>query len=516
VYGADDLFWILWRRKWLMVAGMVVFAAGAFGVAERLPNLYRSETLILVIPQRIPESYVRSTVTMRIEDRLRSISQEILSRTRLERIIDEFNLYPDERKTMPIETVVARMRDDIDVETVRDDAFKVSYTSRAPRTAMIVTERLASMVIDENLRDREVVAEGTNRFLESQLEDARQRLKAHEKKLEEFRRRYAGELPAQLQTNLQMIQGVQNQIQSLTESINRDRDRRLVLEKSIADALAPGGAPAAPPDEAASAELRTIDQLERARDELHTLEGHLKPEHPDVIAKRRAVADLEKKLQQETASGDPVKATRPVNPAELARSARARQNQIELDKLDRQIAQKEADVQRLRQTVTDYQHRVDAVPGHESELTELMRDYETLQKIYSGLLANHEASRISASLERLQVGEQFKILDPAKLPQRPFSPNRLRIVLLGMLGGLVAGVAFAAFLEYRDTTLRSEDDIVRALALPVLAAIPIMVASADRRRQRRTAIILTAAAATLLVAGAAAAAWRFGLLGGLR
>src|SRR6185503_16533672 len=172
-YTPEDILRLAWYHKWLMIAGIVVFATAAAVVAKRLPNEFKSETLILVIPQRIPDSYVRSTVTMRIEERLRSLSQEIFSRTRLETVISEFDLYPELRKTRPMESVVEYMRTKIVVDTVRDDAFKITYTAGAPRTAMIVTDRLASMFIDENTHDRSVMADSTNQFLESQLDDSR-------------------------------------------------------------------------------------------------------------------------------------------------------------------------------------------------------------------------------------------------------------------------------------------------------------------------------------------------------
>ena len=223
-YTPEDILRLGWYRKWLIIAGIVVFTTAAAVVAKRLPNQYRSETLILVIPQRIPDSYVRSTVTTRIEERLRSLSQEIFSRTRLEKVINEFDLYPELRETRPMESVVEHMRTKIVVDTVRDDAFKITYTAGAPRTAMIVTDRLASMFIDENTHDRSAMADSTNQFLESQLDDARKRLIAHEKKLEEFRRSNSGELPSQLQTNLQVIQGNQTQIQNL-QRIDQPRPR---------------------------------------------------------------------------------------------------------------------------------------------------------------------------------------------------------------------------------------------------------------------------------------------------
>jgi polysaccharide chain length determinant protein (PEP-CTERM system associated) len=519
-YTPEDILRLAWYHKWVIIAGIVVCTTAAAVVAKRLPDQYKSETLILVIPQRIPDSYVRSTVTLRIEERLRSLSQEIFSRTRLETVINEFDLYPELRQTRPMESVVEYMRTKIVVDTVRDDAFKITYTALAPRTAMIVTDRLASMFIDENTHNRSAMADSTNQFLESQLNDSRARLIAQEKKLEQFRRKYSGELPSQLQTNLQVIQGHQNQIQSLGESIDRDRDRRLVLEKSIADALT-AEAPERPVENVASGDpnsigvSRTVDQLEQARNELRGMQLRLKPEHPDVIAKKRLIGELETKVLQEAQEAGPGArvVSKPLNAAQASRQARARQFQAEIEKLDRQIATKEGEVARLRQTVSDYQHRVEAVPGHESELTDLMRDYDTLQKSYASLLAKKEDSKISANLERQQVSEQFKVLDPARAPEKPFSPDRLKITLGGAALGIVLGIAFGAFLEYRDTSLRSEDEILRTLVLPVLGAIPILAAAADRGRRRR--VVVASVALTLLtVASLAATLWHLGVLKG--
>jgi polysaccharide chain length determinant protein (PEP-CTERM system associated) len=521
-YTPEDIIRILWFRKWILLLGMLVTGAIGFSVSLRIPNQYRSETLILVIPQRVPESYVHSTVTMRIEDRLRSISQEILSRSRLEKIIDEFSLYPELQKARPMESIVELMRTNVVVETVRDDAFKVSFSDTTPRTAMIVTDRLASMFIDENTRDRSVMADSTNQFLESQLEDARQRLLSHERKLEEFRRRNSGELPSQLQTNLQVIQGAESQIQTLSESINRDKDRRLVLERSIADAQTANGlgdalAAGSSSESSPTGAGRTSEQLEKARTELRALELRMKPEHPDVIAKKRAIAELERTVEQEAAvpGQAPVPGAKPTTTAELIRQARTRQYQLEIDKLDRQIASKDADMERLRREVAEYQRKVEAVPGHESEQIDLMRDYDTLQKMYSSLLAKKEDSKISANLERQQVSEQFKILDRARLPQRPYTPNRIQITAIAAFGGLVLAIGIAALMEYRTTALRTEDEIVRALVLPVLAAIPMMTAAADLRRRRR--IMIVSVAATILVGlGVATFSLRhFGLLKGI-
>lgn len=506
-YTPEDFVAIAWRHKWLIIAFTVLATSAAVAISRRIPNIYRSETLILVIPQRVSESVVRSTVTVRIEDRLRSLRQEILSRSRLEQIIRDFSLYPKELETDPVEVVVAQMRERVNVDPIRDDAFRVTFDAESPRTAMIVTDRLAAMFIEENLRDREVQADGTNQFLESQLDGARKRLVEHEQKLEAYRKRYAGELPTQLQSNLQIIQGTQNQILTLSESISRDRDRRLVLEQSVTEAADDASATGAG---SLTEEEKLIEQLDHARTELRDLQLRLRPEHPDVIAKRRVIAGLETKVGEIGSASAPRASDAPVAGVDITRRARTRRSQGEIEKLDQQIAVKEAEIQRLRQLVSEYGRRVEAVPGHESELVGLMRDYDTLQKIYADLLGKKENSQISVNLERQQVGEQFRVLDPARLPEEPFSPDRQRMALGGAAIGLLLAFGLIGFLEYRDVSLRTEDEIVRTLVLPVIAAIPVMTAVADLRRRKRNHLALAAAAAVAIVSAVSAVLWHLG------
>ena len=199
------------------------------------------------MPQQIPESYVQPTVRVRLEDRLASFNQQILSRTRLEQIVREFDLYPSERKTQLMEDVIERMRtQDIGVQTTGPGAtaagsaptFRISYSGRDPRTVMRVTERLASLFIEESLRDRSALAEGTNQFLETQLQEARNRLIEQEKRLEVYRQQHSGELPSQLNSNMQAIQNIQLQLQSLSQSITQDKDRRQTVDRMLAEAEA--------------------------------------------------------------------------------------------------------------------------------------------------------------------------------------------------------------------------------------------------------------------------------------
>jgi polysaccharide chain length determinant protein (PEP-CTERM system associated) len=508
-YTPQDVLDAVNRRKWLIICPVLVFGIAAFLITRSLPNLYKSETTILVVPQRVPESYIRSTVTNRIEDRLRSIREQVLSRSMLERIILDFNLYPEQRKHVPMEDVVARMRNEVDVDPpIKDDTFKISYVSGDPVTAQKVVSRLASMFIDGNVHDRQVLAEGTNEFLESQLDDARLRLIDREKKLEEYRRRYVGELPTQLQANLQVIQTTQMQLQSMSESLNRDRDRRLVLEKSLADMRADPAtaAPTADPTD------RTADPLDVARTELATLERRLRSTHPDVIAAKRRVAQLEAERLTMPKPADASQTSETPKAADNIVVRRMRETQKDIDNLDRQIAAKEADMLRLRGTVAEYQRRVEAVPTRESEMAELTRDYETLQKLYQSLLAKKEESNIAANLEKQQVGEQFKVLDPARVPERPFSPKRLQLNAVAVGLGLGLGIAVAALLEYRDTSLRTEAQLLEAFKIPVLAVLPVMESIREKRR-RTVRLAFTFMGGFLLIASAAVgAAWRLGFL----
>jgi hypothetical protein len=198
--------------------------------------------------------------------------------------------------------------------------------------------------------------------------------------------------------------------------------------------------------------------------------------------------------------------------AETARQTRVRNLEAEVENLDRQIANRESEEKRLRGVMTAYQARVEAAPARESELIELTRDYTTLQQVYTNLLAKREDSKVAANLERRQAGEQFRILDPARLPERPFSPNRIRMNLMGAMGGLCLGLGLAALFEYRDTTLRTDDDVVMAVSLPVLAMIPMMVTGAEQRKHMRARWLVVASAAAVLVLCTAALIWKVALL----
>jgi polysaccharide chain length determinant protein (PEP-CTERM system associated) len=519
-YTPEEYLWIIWKRKWFIVIPTVVATIGTFLYAQSLPNRYRTQTTVLVIPQRVPENFVQSTVTADISERLTIITQQILSRTRLERLIEEFNLYPEERKTKTMEDVVELMRKDVNINSAsarrrNQDAssFTVSYSGAQPRTVMLVTERIAQAFVNENMEDRGALADTTSQFLLSQLEDARRRLAEHEQKQEEFRRRNAGRLPSQLSANLQMMQSTQQQIQANAEAANRERDRLLALEKSIEE-TASIPPPAAKPAPAADVSTGTAaQQLENARASLRNLELRWTPDHPDIVRTKRVIADLEQKAEAEALATRVDSSTDAVSGLPRTVADKLIGMRRDADLLRASLENRKREDERLRAQHVAYASRIATTPELESELTALMRDYDTVRQQYDVLLRRSEESKIAANLERRQIGEQFRVIDGARLPERPYSPDRVRMNMLGAAGGFGLGFAIVALLAYRDTTLKTDEDVIISLALPVLAVIPTMVTGAERRRSKRRRLVvgLSMSFAALLVV-AAIVAWQMQLL----
>jgi polysaccharide chain length determinant protein (PEP-CTERM system associated) len=467
--------------------------------------------LIAIVPQRVPDAFVRSTVTLRTEERLDAISTQVQTRTLIEQMILDFNLYPEERQRLPMEDVVDLMRANIQVvpEAPRRGprgleplhAFHVRFTYTDPNVSAKITQRLGSLFVDQNARDRGALAEATNQFLDDQLAVARERLLATEARLEAFREQHGTELPTQMQANLQVVQSTQLQIQALVEALARDRDRKLMLERLYNEALAQPVVTAAeaPQEPAAQPGAATTagtpeQRLQTARATLAGLELRLTPAHPDVQRAKRLVRDLEAQVEANAAAvsagaSPPVPSV--VSVQEQQRRDRLSAMRAEIESLDRQTEFKESEERRLRAVVDEYNKRIEAVPGVESAWVALTRDYETQQNTYKELLGKSEQSQLAVDLEERQIGEQFRILEPASVPVRPISPIRIQINAIGLALGLLLGFGIAIILELKDRSFRAEADILDVLALPVLAVIPHVDTAAERARRSRVRALMS-------------------------
>jgi polysaccharide chain length determinant protein (PEP-CTERM system associated) len=520
-YKPEDFLEVAWRRRWIVAVPFVLIALATFVYSQLLPNEYRSSATILVIPPQVPENYVRPAVSETLKERLDLMRKQIMSQTQLERIINEFNLYPKERKTLLMDQVTMLMARDINIDVPRTarredpGSFAVSFDYEIPRTAMQVTERLSSLFIKANLEGRSIQADATTQFLQSQVDETLRKLQEQDAKIQTFRKANAGRLPSDVQSNLQFMQTSAQQLEALTSAINHARDRQIVIERTLADeaAIAAAAAPAPSRGTQAAAEP-TSQQLAEARTALASMQLRMTDDHPDVRAMKRHIAELEQKaaqddLQRPVSDGTtaaPVAGT--LSSAQVEQARRISSLRSEHESLGRDIAAKTAELNRLQAAAGQYKERIEVAPMLEGEYSQLTRDYDTLQQTYTNLLKKLQDAKVASNLEQRQVGEQFRLLDPPRVPELPASPNRLRMNMIGSLGGLAFGLGIAALLEYRDTALRTEDDVMVALSLPVVALVPTMLSDEERRRRRRRGWLLASSAALTVLMSAAALIWK--------
>lgn len=511
-YTANEIVHVVVKNRWIVLVPLAIGIAAAPILARFAPARFKSEALLLVVPQQVPQEYVQPTVTESVADRLPSITATILSRGKLEQIILDMDLYTKERSREVMEDVVDMMRTrDIKTAAIgrQVDSFRVSYVNTNPETARKVTERLASLYIDQNERDRATQAEQTSQFLAKELEQAKQRLLETESKLEAYKRSHPGQLPAQLPANMQAVQNATMVLTSLSQNINSAQQRRLLVERQLADAQAMPmyDSPAPAGTEALTSALSTAQQLEVAQTRLDSLLTKYTEINPEVTKQKRLIAELTAQLENETPLSGRSAGAKRTTPAEVAQQQRIQNLKNELAVIDKQLSDYQADENRLRKTIGEYQAKVDVVPTRESELVELTRDYATQNAQYTTLLAKRADAGIAANLERNRIGEQFKLLDPASRPEKPYNGvQRVAVVVSGAMAGLLLGLLTVGLREYCDPSFRDKDEVVRALSLPVLASIPMMTSLREREaaRRRQWAIdiggsIVVVASVTILV-----------------
>jgi polysaccharide biosynthesis transport protein len=468
-----DYIQIALRRKWWIILPTVVVAFAVAAVSVKLPKYYRSETMIQVNPQTVPEKFVQSTVSTDITDRLTTISQEILSRTRLEKIIDQFGLYRDLKGRMSQEDIIEMMRTkDIKVDVVTDAspssriktsaAFKISFTGKDPALVQQVTRQIASLYIEENMKVREKQAEGTNIFISAELEKARQALNAQEERIKSFKGRFMGSLPEQQTANLAMAGQLQGMLQNNNDAITRLQQQKSYYE-SMLQAMEKTQTPV----------LKTGFQaeLDTRRAELVAAEEKYTKDHPDVKRLRSEVKALEAKAAS-LAANEPTTDNEPG-------SIKAQLAAVNLELKERNQRNRE-----LESKLRGVQGRIEMLPVVEQQFSEINRDYTTTKENYKSLLEKQNSSAMAAEMERNAKGEQFRVLDPANLPEKPFKPDLLQLNAMGLFGGLAVGCAFAFLFEMKDPSLHDEKDLAYQLPVKVLGTLPVIQTPASIKQER--------------------------------
>lgn len=492
--SALELVRDIWsRRKWLAVGAFVAPFVASLSLIAFMPSIYRSTVTVLVDRQQVPEMFVRSTVTSALEVRLQTISQEILSRSRLEALISRFSLYADLRKRVSSEEVIERMRKDISLELrgveQKDSgraatiAFALSYRGSDPATVAQVANTLGSFYIEENLKVRERQAAGTSQFLKAQLLEVKNRLDEQERVLSDFKKKNLGELPQQLDANLATIERLSSQLRSNGDNQTRAQERRDALLKQLADA---GELAGTGPDAIA-------DQLVKLNQELRQLRARYSDKYPDVIRVKEEIAALERELSE--AKSNPPKESKLAAP-QTAYGVRTRQA---LADAEGEINALKGEEKRLRGALAAYLGRVENSPKREQEYKELSRDYEATKDLYATLSKRYDEAQLAESMEQRQKGEQFRILDSAVPAGEPTAPNRPRLMLIALVLSLGLAVAAVVAAEQLNPTFHSLDELRAFTTAPVLVSIPQIVTPVDTARHQRRARLAVAVSAVGLV-----------------
>jgi protein tyrosine kinase modulator len=479
-----------------------------------LPPKYRSETVIIVEQQKIPEQYVVPNVAIDLQQRLQSMTQQILSRTRLLAIIEAFHLYKSGQKTLDPDPLVEQMRKDIKIDLVQApgrpwelSAFKISYSAATPELAQQVTQKLSSLFIEENLRNRQQLSEDTTQFLESQLEGARKSLAAQEERLRDFKTRYLGELPEQLQTNVQILSGLQSRLQAATDALDQANQQKLYLQslltqyKTLRTQLAVGHG------DSALNPVSIDEELAKLRAQLADLSSRDTPKHPDIVRLRKQIADAETQKQQMDAQIESAKSGGALDGLGSPQSLSDLQAMSPMLQIDGQIksnqleiANRKQEIRHLEGQIEAYQARLNLTPVREQQLAAITRDHEQSQTNYESLLNKKMQSQMATNLEKRQEGEQFRVIDPPNLPEKPYFPNRIKFSLLGLITGIVFSLGITAMMEVTDERLKSEDDLLSVTPVPILVAIPLLQTPAEQQKQNWHGRLQLAAVVLLMTA----------------
>jgi polysaccharide chain length determinant protein (PEP-CTERM system associated) len=466
----DDYINIL-RRRWMLIAALaVVGTVLGVAIAQVLPKKYTSETVVLVEQQMVSPDIVK-TIVSDTNQRLATMQQEILSRSRLEPIIRKLGLFEQETEKVPMDDLVTRLRKSIDVTAVQPMArvnaaglpgFTISVTFGEPARAQEICSTVTSMFLEENLRLRQHQAQETTDFLTTQLESAKSKMDEQDAKLATFQRTHLGSLPDDQAANMNMLGGLATQLDAATQALTRAQQDKTFAESSLAEQLATWRATLS----GANPETEQ-QQIATMEAELATLRTKYTEDHPDVIRLKRNIANAKKLVElAPKGSGPGEQAIKAVEPPAI-KNIREQIHQYEVELHDRAAQQEE-----LRNKIKKYQERMEQTPATAQEYKALTRDYQSASEFYNTLLSKREQAAMASALEKNQESEQFRVLDPPRYPDRPSFPKQVNFLGGGLAGGLALGLGLTLLLEMRDTSVRSDKDLEALLHLPVLAVVP--------------------------------------------
>jgi len=497
--GIDDYLAMARRRLKVFLIPLLPALLVGFLLSYAFTPKYTSRSLVMVEGQRVPEGYVKPVVTDDLTQRIAMIQQQVLSHSRLKPMVERLGLA---KESKAVDAMIEQIRQNLSISAVQATAaagpvsggrkkkqkaaaagpggsdflgFYVSFTAQNPRTAQQICGELTSMMLDENLKARSQLAQGTTDFLARQVEESKRNLDDFDNKLATFKKRYVGQLPGDADTNLKILMGLNSQLEANTQTLNRAQQDKSYSESLLTQQVALWKS------QQSALNPQTLEQkLAALQSQLLTLQTRYTPEHPDVVKAQRDIADLKSKLKESkagTAQSDSADTTA----APGTEPVEVRQLRQQIHQYEGIIAQAGREQQRLQQQISLYQGRVALSPEVEQQYKELTRDYDSAQRIYNDLLAKKSQSEMQTDMERRQQGEQMSLLNPADLPESPSSPVRWMFAAGGLGTGLAIGFGLALWLELRDRAMRTEQDVQAVLELPTLVAVPWVAGETNHR-----------------------------------
>jgi polysaccharide chain length determinant protein (PEP-CTERM system associated) len=495
----DDFPRIVWKRRWYFLIAFILVAAGASSYAYWVPDVFKSETRIMVEEPMVSEDYVRPTVRSTPEDRINSIRQQLASRTFLQRMIEQFQMYGYGRSGFDMEAAVKAAEKQIGIEKTSNNTFTISFVATVPEFAQKFTRQLALELIRISTSSNKNKVIATDQFIDEQLRQTTEALASQEEKITKFKILHLGELPSQSEANVTALNGLHSQLAATETAIQQAQERQKLLDfkQEERQRLNLLSSSLAATENATKASENTNNAPSAAEVELASKKALLAqylakytPDHPDVITLQRDIARLEQGIRDGKSSGS----TEPKALGEAAAAA-VQDNkpaaegdpmeasfQFEANSIKAEIARREKEKQEILEQIKTYQRRLNLAPALEQELAALIREEEVLKSQYANLQKQKFSTQMATTVETDNKNETYRIIDEANMPGRAEYPNRLQIVLLGIGGGLIVGLVAAFGRELLDNTTGSEEEAKTLLKLPVLVTIPTVTKEKKRRK----------------------------------
>ena len=479
----DDYLAMLRRRlKVILIPALLAPLAG-FVVSYVFPPKFTSQSTVLVEGQKVPDSLVQSVITSDFTQRIQTLSQQVLSPGRLRPVVqslglvkpdDENKLIEDIQHNMTVEPVITSMSAAGIAGAKKRKAsdepvpgFNVNYSDSDPGRAQKICNAMALLIVDENLRSRAEVAKGTTDFLGRQVEDAKRAIDEQDSKLATFKKQYMGQLPGDADNNMRMLMSLNTQLDATTQTLSRAQQDKAYTESMLAQQAA------AWKTAQSSTNPQTLEQqLTTLQGQLMQLQARYTDDHPDVIKTKADIAEVQKKLKEINVASASAAATDSSDKASAAEPPEIRQLRLQIHQYQSVIEQATVDQKRLQSQIGVYQSRTAMSPGVEEQYKLLTRDNDNAQAFYKDLLAKKSSAELGTSMENQQQGEQMHILVGAGLPESPSFPNRPLFAVGGLGAGLAFGLFIAIFLEFSDTSIRTEKDAAAVMDLPLLISVP--------------------------------------------